>query len=93
MTPSLKPPKKLKFDSSSAVVHEIDGWQVMDLTGSKAELNVHSLSEYDVLMAKSKSMQQQCEWIYEYFTTHCPFAAQGVKNIPYVIVESQYANQ
>ena len=97
VTPSFKPPKKLKFDASSAVVHEIDGWQlskVMDLTGCKAECarNVHSLSEYDVLMAhssfQSKSMQQQREWIHEYFTTHCPFAddgAQDVKNISYVI--------
>lgn len=101
LTPHLptspKPPKKLKFDPSSAVVHETDGWQlskVMELSGCKAECakEVHGLSEYDILMAhssfQSKSLQQQREWIHEYFATHCPNTVDGVqdvKNISFII--------
>lgn len=91
-------PKKLKFDPSSAVVHETDGWQlskVMELSGCKAECakEVHGLSEYDILMAhssfQSKSLQQQREWIHEYFATHCPNTVDGVqdvKNISFIIM-------
>ncbi len=97
LPPSPKPPKKLKFDPSSAVVHENEGWQlskVMELRGCSASCarEVHRLSEYDVLMAhssfQSKCLNQQCEWIHEYFSSHCPNLADGakdLKNITYII--------
>lgn len=78
-------------------VDSIVSWnflRVMQTAGcaERCVTTVHELSELDVLSAHAqfdvKSPQEQNQWILEYFLSHCPCDADGIrdaKNITYIV--------
>lgn len=71
---------------SIAVVDTWNLFVVMEMRGceGKCVRTVHGLSEYDILNAhsnfSSKSSVQQRQWIFDYFSTHCPSDDHGRKD-------------
>lgn len=60
-----------------------DLFNVMEINGcgESCTTRLHGLTEYDVLSAhsmfSSKSIAEQRQWLYEYFTNHCPNDEMG----------------
>ena len=57
----------------------------MNCCGESCTIRLHGLTEYDVLSAhsmfSSKGIVEQRNWLYEYFTNHCPHSDVGSSDL------------